>query len=95
MIKSIRIEVGSTVLNLKIEDALVLKDELNKMFSPVATNHPSKEYPVPFPGMYSTGPNSNGPQSVGDNLTIPCVDQYSVYSTRTTADPDETWNPAG
>ena len=70
MIKSIKIEVGDTVLDIRIDHACTLRDELNALFSPVATNHPSKTQPQ-------------------------CVDQYSVHSTRTTADPDETWNPAG
>lgn len=79
MIKSIKIELETSTLNLKIEDALVLRDELNKLF-PVNVASPQL-YNVPL-GMNST-------------TTIPCVDQYSVYSTKTTAHPDETWNPAG
>ena len=94
MIKSIRIEVGSTVLNLKIEDALVLKDELNKMFSPVATNHPSTSlWPITSVGDMDT---MTIPCTTTANATLGPLDQYAAYSTNSTkADPDETWNPAG
>jgi len=80
MIKSIRIELETTVLNLKIDDALVLRDELNKLFPATVASPPS--YSIPR----------------GVNLlttTTPCKDQYSVYTTSTTANPDESWNPAG
>ena len=82
MIKSIRIELETTVLNLKIDDALVLRDELNKLFPVNVASPPS--YSIP-----------RGTNMLNGTDTIPCKDQYSVYSTSTTANPDESWNPAG
>lgn len=80
MIKSIKIEVGDTVLDIRIDHACILRDELNALFSPVATNKPHQPFSLPrttgvetFPPSYSTTP-ING----SANATT-----------------DETWNPAG
>ena len=80
MIKSIKIEVGDTVLDIRIDHVCTLRDELNALFSPVATNKPHPTYALPrtttaetFQPSYSTAPIN-----YGANATT-----------------DETWSPAG